>query len=150
MDTVHPMPNDDTVHDHHRRMSNASLASPPLPSAHHHHNHLNHHPHHPHHHHHHHSQHTILTSSSSVASSLTSPTPSSNAAAAAAVASMHEDRGGSTSPHIPGPHACSQCSASFPARDLLEKHELLHSTNVSVVSQTKDFAPVFFSFFFFY
>lgn len=149
MDTVHPMPNDDTVHDHHRRMSNASLASPPLPSAHHHHNHLNHHPHHPHHHHHHHhSQHTILTSSSSVASSLTSPTPSNTAAAAAAVASMLEDRGGSTSPHIPGPHACSQCSASFPARDLLEKHELLHSTNVSVVSQTKDFAPVFFVFFY--
>lgn len=31
-------------------------------------------------------------------------------------------------------HACSQCSASFQNRELLEKHELLHSPNATVVS----------------
>lgn len=31
-------------------------------------------------------------------------------------------------------HACSNCSATFPTRDLLEKHELMHSPNSSVVS----------------
>lgn len=31
-------------------------------------------------------------------------------------------------------HACSQCSASFLTRDLLEKHELMHISNATVVS----------------
>lgn len=54
-----------------------------------------------------------------------------------------EGRGRSTSPSgtsstaamsLDGPHACVQCSASFPTRDLLEKHEMLHSPNGTVVS----------------
>lgn len=32
------------------------------------------------------------------------------------------------------PYACLQCSASFPNRDLLEKHELMHVPNALVVS----------------
>lgn len=52
------------------------------------------------------------------------------------------DEGGrhSTSPNnhnmigIPGIHACSHCPASFPTRDLLEKHEVMHSQNATVVS----------------
>lgn len=46
------------------------------------------------------------------------------------------ERSESTSPRGQSPetHACSQCSASFLSRDLLEKHEILHSPNDSVVS----------------
>lgn len=42
-----------------------------------------------------------------------------------------EKRGSSISPSISvdGSYACSQCSASFVHRDLLEKHELMHSPN---------------------
>lgn len=32
-----------------------------------------------------------------------------------------------------GPFACSQCATSFPNKDQLEKHELLHSPNAQVV-----------------
>lgn len=39
------------------------------------------------------------------------------------------------------PYACLQCSASFPNRDLLEKHELLHVPNALVVSPLS-FPPV--------
>lgn len=33
-----------------------------------------------------------------------------------------------------GGHACSHCSLSFPTRDLLEKHEVMHAQNTTVVS----------------
>lgn len=33
-----------------------------------------------------------------------------------------------------GPYGCSQCTTSFPTKDQLEKHELLHSPNAQVVS----------------
>lgn len=33
-----------------------------------------------------------------------------------------------------GPFGCSQCATSFPSKDQLEKHELLHSPNAQVVS----------------
>lgn len=59
------------------------------------------------------------------------------------------DEGGrSTSPSaatasssMDGPHACVQCSASFPNRDLLEKHEMLHSPNSTVVSAIFIYSP---------
>lgn len=46
------------------------------------------------------------------------------------------ERSESTSPRGQSPetHSCSQCSASFLSRDLLDKHEILHSPNDSVVS----------------
>jgi hypothetical protein len=52
------------------------------------------------------------------------------------------DEGGrqSTSPNnlnmigAPGGYACSHCSLSFPTRDLLEKHEVMHAQNTTVVS----------------
>ncbi|XP_055381250.1 zinc finger protein 1 [Condylostylus longicornis] len=31
-----------------------------------------------------------------------------------------------------GPHACNQCSVSFPTREMLEKHEVIHSPNAQV------------------
>lgn len=34
-----------------------------------------------------------------------------------------------------GPFVCSQCTSSFPSKDQLEKHELLHSPNAQVVSR---------------
>lgn len=40
----------------------------------------------------------------------------------------------STTLSMDGSHACVQCSASFPTRDLLDKHEMLHSPNGTVVS----------------
>lgn len=33
-----------------------------------------------------------------------------------------------------GPFSCTQCATSFPNKDQLEKHELLHSPNAQVVS----------------
>lgn len=63
-----------------------------------------------------------------------------------------ESRGRSTSPHassamsLDGPHACVQCSASFPTRDLLEKHEILHSPNGTVVSTLVNYSPTNLSF----
>lgn len=33
-----------------------------------------------------------------------------------------------------GEHACSHCTATFPTRELAEKHELLHSPNQLLVS----------------
>lgn len=39
------------------------------------------------------------------------------------------------------PYACLQCSASFPNRDLLEKHELMHVPNALVVSSALLFYP---------
>lgn len=48
------------------------------------------------------------------------------------------ERSGSTSPcdQSSDSYACSQCSSTFSSRDLLEKHEVLHSPNDSVVSTT--------------
>lgn len=53
-----------------------------------------------------------------------------------------DDDGRSESPHnlninVLGygeTHACSQCSASFLTRGLLEKHEAMHISNATVVS----------------
>ncbi|XP_045465289.1 zinc finger protein 1 isoform X2 [Harmonia axyridis] len=44
-----------------------------------------------------------------------------------------------------GPFACSQCTSSFPSKDQLEKHELLHSPNgqVSCKICNKTFANVY-------
>lgn len=44
-----------------------------------------------------------------------------------------------------GPHICAQCSASFPNRELLEKHELMHSPNTTVSCKVcnKTFANVY-------
>lgn len=42
-------------------------------------------------------------------------------------------------PSVPGAlmnHACSNCSATFPNREQLEKHELMHSPTGTVVSRT--------------
>lgn len=33
-----------------------------------------------------------------------------------------------------GGHACAQCNSAFSTRDQLEKHELVHSPNIQVVS----------------
>ncbi|XP_055613230.1 zinc finger protein 1 [Uranotaenia lowii] len=43
------------------------------------------------------------------------------------------------------PYACLQCSASFPNRDLLEKHELMHVPNALVICKVchKQFANVY-------
>lgn len=38
-----------------------------------------------------------------------------------------------------GSLACLQCALTFPTRDLLEKHELLHSPNAQVVSNLCSF-----------
>lgn len=42
----------------------------------------------------------------------------------------------STTVAIAGQYGCLQCNAVFGSRDLLEKHELLHSPNAQVVSVT--------------
>ncbi|XP_049820641.1 zinc finger protein 1 isoform X3 [Aethina tumida] len=44
-----------------------------------------------------------------------------------------------------GPFACSQCTSSFPSKDQLEKHELLHSPNAQVSCKIchKTFANVY-------
>ncbi|GJQ72820.1 hypothetical protein Trydic_g1470 [Trypoxylus dichotomus] len=44
-----------------------------------------------------------------------------------------------------GPFACSQCATSFPTKDQLEKHELLHSPNAQVSCKVcnKTFANVY-------
>lgn len=34
-----------------------------------------------------------------------------------------------------GGHACAQCNSAFSTRDQLEKHELVHSPNIQVVSR---------------
>lgn len=110
IDNVHAIKEGD-MYEH--RMSNASLVSPPLSSAH---------------------QHFHNPSGSSLSSTTSFS------------ANVHDDRCGSTSPCIPDvPHACSQCSASFPTRDLLEKHELLHSQNIAVSCKIchKSFANVY-------
>lgn len=54
---------------------------------------------------------------------------------------LDEKRGRSISPSISvdGSYACSQCSASFLNRDQLEKHELSHSPNSTVVSEAINF-----------
>lgn len=51
----------------------------------------------------------------------------------------------SNSSHGAEPYACLQCSASFPNRDLLEKHELLHVPNALVSCKVchKQFANVY-------
>lgn len=41
-------------------------------------------------------------------------------------------------------HACSQCNSSFLTRELLEKHEIMHVSNATMVSyhQSNDAVPV--------
>lgn len=46
-------------------------------------------------------------------------------------------------------HACSQCTASFLTRDLLEKHELMHISNATVVSSFSLLHVTFIYFFYF-
>lgn len=90
---------------HEHRMNNGNLASSPIPSSNAH-------------------KHSHLPSASSLSASTSISSQ------------MHDERGRSTSPCTSdGAYACSQCSASFPNRDLLEKHELLHSPNALVVSE---------------
>lgn len=91
---------------HEHRMNNGNLASSPIPTSNAH-------------------KHSHLPSASSLSASTSISSQ------------MHDERGRSTSPCTSdGAYACSQCSASFPNRDLLEKHELLHSPNALVVSDS--------------
>ncbi|XP_059611904.1 zinc finger protein 1 isoform X2 [Phlebotomus argentipes] len=93
----------------------------------------------------------LATSSATVSGSMLQKTPlltSSASPSSASISAKSEEGGGrSTSPSssLDGPHACVQCSASFQSRDLLEKHELLHSPNGTVSCKTchKVFANVY-------
>ncbi|XP_055677965.1 zinc finger protein 1 isoform X2 [Lutzomyia longipalpis] len=91
------------------------------------------------------------SSASATGTSMLQKTPllTSSASPSSASISVKSEEGGgrSTSPSssLDGPHACVQCSASFQSRDLLEKHELLHSPNGTVSCKTchKVFANVY-------
>lgn len=79
----------------------------------------------------------LATSTAASGSLQKTPLLTSSASPSSASISVKSEEGGgrSTSPSssLDGPHACVQCSASFQSRDLLEKHELLHSPNGTVV-----------------
>ncbi|GAB0090991.1 Zinc finger protein 1 [Sergentomyia squamirostris] len=91
----------------------------------------------------------LATTSSVSAMVQKAPLLTSSASPSSASISVKSEEGGgrSTSPSssLDGPHACVQCSASFQSRDLLEKHELLHSPNGTVSCKTcnKVFANVY-------
>lgn len=80
---------------------------------------------------------SIVTSSASAAGGASITSGSSAGTSSSCVGG--DECGRSTSPSsssiAENIHACSQCSASFPNRDLLEKHELQHSPNATVVSK---------------
>lgn len=63
----------------------------------------------------------------------------------AGVGGGHGNTAGSNSSNGAEPYACLQCSASFPNRDLLEKHELMHVPNALVSCKVchKQFANVY-------
>ncbi|XP_055700198.1 zinc finger protein 1 isoform X2 [Phlebotomus papatasi] len=91
----------------------------------------------------------LATSTAASGSLQKTPLLTSSASPSSASISVKSEEGGgrSTSPSssLDGPHACVQCSASFQSRDLLEKHELLHSPNGTVSCKTchKVFANVY-------
>lgn len=121
IDTCHPLKSDE-LHD--LRLGHSIGAASPLSNAHHQ-NHLYHQS----------QQHPRLPSASSLSSIATSIS-----------AHIKEERGRSLSPcsRSDGSYGCSQCSLSFPNRDLLDKHELLHSPNTNVVSTHVCMAFMFF------
>lgn len=84
-------------------------------------------------------------------SSSNSNRSSSSSRSTSAGGTLADEGGRSISPtysnssHGAEPYACLQCSASFPNRDLLEKHELLHVPNALVSCKVchKQFANVY-------
>uniref|UniRef100_A0A1Q3EY93 Putative homeobox transcription factor sip1 n=1 Tax=Culex tarsalis TaxID=7177 RepID=A0A1Q3EY93_CULTA len=88
---------------------------------------------------------------SSSSNSNRSNSSSSSSRSTSAGGTLADEGGRSISPtysnssHGAEPYACLQCSASFPNRDLLEKHELLHVPNALVSCKVchKQFANVY-------
>lgn len=86
-------------------------------------------------------------------SSNSNRSSSSSSRSTSAGGTLADEGGRSISPtysnssngHGAEPYACLQCSASFPNRDLLEKHELLHVPNALVSCKVchKQFANVY-------